>query len=45
MCSDESPVGAKGKQTTTMASCQPPPPPDTHHMYCLHTVSHLLLSI
>ena len=28
MCKGERPIGAaKGKQTNTMASCQPPPPP------------------
>ena len=28
MCSGEGPIGAaKGKQTNTMASCQPPTPP------------------
>ena len=32
MCSGEMPIGAaKGKQTNTMASCQPPPPPHFGH--------------
>ena len=30
MCKGKRPIGAaKGKQTNTMASCQPPPPPSS----------------